>query len=177
MRSFDELEAGWRASEPPSTSRGTVQLLVARRGKGEHQVLPRAEITVEGGLGGDRWVEGSRPSRRRQITLMNVRAAELVADGQPLHMPGDNVLVDLDLSTAVAPPGTRLRLGGVRLEVTDAPHTGCAKFEARFGAEAMRWVNHKGHAERRLRGIHCRVLEGGTVTVGDPVTVEPPAAD
>ena len=41
-------------------------------------------------------MEGSRPSRRRQITLMNVRAAELVADGQPLHMPGDNVLVDLE---------------------------------------------------------------------------------
>jgi MOSC domain-containing protein YiiM len=123
-------------------------------------------VTVEGGLVGDRWARGRR-DLDAQITLMNVRVAELI--GGPLDLPGDNFQVDLDLSEEALPVGTRLRLGEALLEVSPAPHTGCKKFRERFGLDALTWVND--HRDRRLRGMNCRVLEAGTVAVGDPVAV------
>jgi MOSC domain-containing protein YiiM len=105
-----------------------------------------------------------------QVTLMNATVAELVAAGrQPLHEAGDNLLVDFDISVDNAPPGTRLRLGGVVLEVTEMPHTGCSKFAGRFGQDALRWANWRHWRERRLRGVNCRVVESGTVRVGDAI--------
>ena len=117
-------------------------------------------MTVEDGLVGDRWARGRR-DLDAQITLMNVRVAELI--GGPLDLPGDNFQVDLDLSEEALPVGTRL------LEVSPAPHTGCKKLRERFGLDALTWVND--HRDRRLRGMNCRVLEAGTVAVGDPVAV------
>ncbi|MCH9686439.1 MAG: MOSC domain-containing protein [Deltaproteobacteria bacterium] len=167
MRSFQQLEQGWQDGPVAPRHRGVVRLVVARLGGGEHDVLDRGQLTPDDGLVGDRWKTGPNPSVERQITLMETRVAELVADGQPLHMPGDNVLVDLDLGAQAAPTGTRIRLGEAVLEVTDKPHTGCKKFQARFGADAMRWVNAKEFAGRRLRGINCRVVQPGTVAAGD----------
>ena len=101
---------------------------------------------------------------------MNVRVARLVnRNGLPLDAPGDNFLVDLDLSDEALPVGTRLRLGEALLEVSPAPHTGCKTFRERFGLEALTWVND--NRDRRLRGMNCRVLEAGAVAVGDPVAV------
>jgi len=145
-----------------------VRLVVARLGGGEHEVLERGQITCEEGLVGDRWASASKPSRGRQLTLMEARVAELVANGQPLHLPGDNLLVDLDLSVDAAPTGTRLQIGTSLLVVTDKLHLGCKKFVARFGADANEWVNAPEHGERRMRGINCRVLEAGWVSPGDP---------
>jgi MOSC domain-containing protein YiiM len=105
---------------------------------------------------------------------MNVRVAELVADGRaPLDSPGDNFLVDLELSEEALPAGTYLRLGSALLELTVLPHTGCKKFRERFGLEALKWVN--AHRDLRLRGANCRVVESGSVAVGDPVEVARPA--
>jgi MOSC domain-containing protein YiiM len=102
---------------------------------------------------------------------MNATVAELVAAGrQPLHEAGDNLLVDLDIGYDNLPPGTRLRIGGALLEVTEAPHTGCSKFSERFGQDALRWVNWRHWRERRLRGVNARVVEGGSVRVGDAIT-------
>lgn len=166
VKSFEQLESGW-LSCPAAGRSGTVVMVVARLGGGAHRILPRGELTVDGGLRGDRWSKGSHPSIDRQLTLMEARVARLVCDGQPLHMPGDNILVDLDLSAAAAPAGTRIQLGAAVVEVTDKPHTGCKKFEARFGADAMRWVNDPSHAQRRLRGINCRVIQPATIAPTD----------
>ena len=62
-------------------------------------------------------------------------------------------------------------MGTALLEVTAEPHLGCKKFNQRFGAGALRWVNHQDHRPSRLRGVNLRVLEGGTVRVGDAITV------
>jgi MOSC domain-containing protein YiiM len=62
-------------------------------------------------------------------------------------------------------------LGAALLEVTPEPHLGCSKFHARFGAGALRWVNHKDHRRERLRGVNLRVLERGLVRVGDRAEV------
>ena len=40
----------------------------------------------------------------------------------------------------------------------------------------MRWVNDERHAERKLRGINCRVIEAGSVRVGDAIEVVPPGS-
>ena len=105
---------------------------------------------------------------------MMTNAARAVCDGQPLDLPGDNLVVNFDLGTQALPIGSRLRVGGALLEVTEKPHAGCKKFSARFGEEAMRWVNDERHAERKLRGINCRVIEAGSVRVGDAIEVVRP---
>ncbi len=171
MRSLDELEAAWLAAGDPPRGRGVVRLLCVRTSPGVHEVPTSVRITPEGGVTGDRWARGDADPLA-QVTLMNATVAELVADGeQPLHAPGDNLLVDLALDEAAAPPGTRLRAGTVLLEVTAEPHTGCGLFRERFGADALRWVNHKRHRARNLRGVNCRVLEAGEVRVGDAIEV------
>jgi MOSC domain-containing protein YiiM len=134
-----------------------------------HETPPRARLDVDEGLEGDHWARGTR-DREAQITLMHRAVVELIsADGQPPHLPGDNLLVDIDLSVAALPVGTRVRVGGALLEVSPKPHAGCKKFAERFGQEALRWINWHEHRDRRLRGVNCRILEGGWVKLGDPV--------
>ena len=167
MRTRAQLEAAFTATLPPPWGRGVVRLLVRRLGDGEHEVVQHAELSIERGLVGDRWARHSRPSRARQLTLMNVRIAELVADGQPLHLPGDNVLVDLDLSAAAAPVGSRWRLGTAVVRISPEPHTGCAKFRDRFGPDALSWVNEE--PKLRRRGVNCSILVPGLVSLGDAI--------
>lgn len=167
MRTFDELESQWNAAPPAPRGRGAVRLIVVRKGDGRHETPPQADFSRQRGLIGDRWEKGNTPNPDGQVTLMNALAAELIADGQPLDLPGDNLLVDLDLSDEALPIGSRVQVGTAVLEVTPLPHTGCKKFSARFGQDALRWVNWNAHRNRHLRGINCRVVEAGTVRVGD----------
>jgi MOSC domain-containing protein YiiM len=70
------------------------------------------------------------------------------------------------------PPCTRLRIGSAVVEVTAQPHTGCAKFVARFGEPAMRFVNGGVGRALRLRGLNARVVVPGTIRPGDAVSKE-----
>jgi MOSC domain-containing protein YiiM len=172
MRTFDELEALWSATPAPPRERGTVRLLTLRRAPSGHETPEAVEVTVEDGLVGDRWslaIERD-PDRASQVTLMNATVAELVAAGeQPLHEAGDNILVDYDIGVDNLPVGSRLQIGEVVVEVSPIPHTGCSKFSGRFGQDALRWVNWRHWRDRRLRGVNCRVISGGTVRLGDLV--------
>ena len=99
---------------------------------------------------------------------MNARAAALVAqDRERWPLAGDQMYIDLDLSNHNLPPGTRLQLGDAVIEVTEFPHRGCQKFSARFGADATRFVNSKQGRELNLRGVNARVVQPGTIRVGD----------
>jgi MOSC domain-containing protein YiiM len=82
-------------------------------------------------------------------------------------LAGDQLFLDMDLSAANLPPGTRLAVGEAVLEVTPQPHTGCGKFVERFGADAMKFVNSSTGRSLNLRGINARVVQPGTVRVGD----------
>jgi MOSC domain-containing protein YiiM len=77
--------------------------------------------------------------------------------------------VDLDLSEQNLPPWTRLAIGSAVIEVTDQPHTGCAKFVERFGLDAMKFVNSPAGRSLRLRGLNARVVMPGTIRTGDAV--------
>lgn len=59
-------------------------------------------------------------------------------------------------------------IGNVVLEVT-APRIPCSKLAARMGDP--QFVKHFRAAGRP--GMYCRVIEPGTVSPGDPVTVQP----
>ena len=169
---ISDFEAAWREIETAPRGSGTVELICLRLGDGVHDCPDRVEVAPGRGVEGDRWADGEEPEVDAQVTLMNVRVARLIAgERQPLDAPGDNFLVDLDLAESALPAGTRLRLGSALLEVSALPHTGCKKFRERFGLDALKWVN--ANRPQRLRGLNCRVLEAGSVAVGDPISVEP----
>jgi MOSC domain-containing protein YiiM len=102
--------------------------------------------------------------------MMNARAALLVArDPERRPLAGDQLYADLDISVANLPPGTRLALGSAVIEVTGKPHLGCAKFLARFGREALKFVNSRTGCELRLRGLNARIVVPGTIRPGDVI--------
>ena len=172
-----ELDAGLDHVLGSPLDAGVVELVVARPGVGERAVLEKGELDPAVGLIGDTWTD--RPSRHTpdgspnpvmQLTLMNARAAALVAqteDRWPLA--GDQLYVDLELGYDNLPAGTQLEVGTAVVEITAEPHTGCAKFADRFGMDAARFVNSPVGREHNLRGINARVISGGVVRPGDAV--------
>jgi MOSC domain-containing protein YiiM len=171
-RTFDELEALYTAGAPEPRDAGTVRLVCVRVGGGEHRTPERVAVTVAGGVEGDRWALDPERDTGEQVTLMSARVAKLIAaDHAPLHAAGDNFLVELDLSVEALPVGTRLRLGTAELEISEIPHTGCRKYAARFGHDALKWANHVSTRGRRLRGVNARVVADGLVAVGDAIEV------
>ena len=73
----------------------------------------------------------------------------------------------MDLSIANLPPGAQIALGDAILEISAVPHTGCKKFVARFGADAMKFVNSPVGKELRLRGLNAKVVQPGAIRMGD----------
>jgi len=155
----------------PPTDRGALELIVSRREDARRETPERVRLTRKGGVPGDAWQRNVPEKIEAQITMMWADYGRLVANGQALTLFGDNLLVDLDLSAANLPVGTRLRLGGAELEVTPEPHNGCVKYHQRFGKSALRLCAHPDYRDQRLRGIYVRVVEEGEVAVGDVVEV------
>ncbi|MGZ4693213.1 MAG: MOSC domain-containing protein [Acidimicrobiales bacterium] len=183
QRTLADLDAHLPGVRLSPVTDGPVELIVRRPVASAREVLDEAELDLVEGLVGDCWRErGSRSMPdgsahpARQLTLMNARAVEAVAGGRDRWpLAGDQLYLDLDLSVGNLPPGTRLTVGSALIEVTEEPHTGCAKFVQRFGPDAMRWVNSPEGRELRLRGMNTRVVEPGRVRVGDRVQVVSPA--
>ncbi len=167
---LEELERGFATLAPPKDA-GELALIVSRGDDGRRETPKRAVLTPDEGVPGDAWLRDCPEKLDAQIALMRVDVARLVANGQPLSLFGDNLLVDLDLSVANLPAGSRLRLGAARLEVTPEPHTGCLKFRQRFGKDALRLTADRRLRELRLRGIYAKVVEGGEIALGDSLEV------
>ncbi len=175
--SIKELEAGLNLIRQSPKDDGVLKMIVRRPGVDEREVIQEGELTSEEGLVGDTWK--SRFSRRTpdssadldaQITIMNARAVALLAqDEGRWSLAGDQLYVDMDLSNENLPPGTRLSLGSALVEVTAVPPTGCDKFAARYGTDATKFVNSPEGKRLHLRGINTRVVQGGTIRVGDVV--------
>jgi MOSC domain-containing protein YiiM len=167
----EHLEAGLEHVRAAPPDEGLLELIARRPAVGEREVLDEAELDVERGLVGDSWsLLGKTPNRKAQVTLMNARSAALIAgDHDRWPLAGDQLYVDLDLSSDNLPPGTRLAIGSAIVEVSDLPHLGCGKFTERFGAEAREFVNSPQGVALNLRGINTQVVQSGTVRLGDAV--------
>jgi hypothetical protein len=172
-----ELEAGLELIRQSPKDHGLLELIVRRPATGEREVLPRGELDRMTGLVGDNWkTRGSSSTAdgsahpEMQLNLMNARSIALIAQSKERwQLAGDQLFVDLDLSEANLPPGTRLMLGSAVIEVTPVPHNGCKKFVARFGLEAMQFVNSPVGKALHLRGINAKVVQAGVIQVGDVV--------
>jgi len=159
---------------------GPLELIVRRPAEDEREVLDEAELDPRLGLVGDAWSE--QPSSRTpdrsphpdmQLTLMSSRVLDAIAGGRERWpLAGDQLYVDLDLSEANLPVGTRLAIGEALVEITPQPHLGCRKFVARYGEAALAFVNAKERRALRLRGVYAKVLRGGRVRLGDRVSKE-----
>jgi hypothetical protein len=175
--SAEQLEAGLDEIRRSPTDRGRVELVVRRPAVGEREVLAEGQLDTAVGLVGDTWplrrstrTSDGSPHPDMQLNVMNARTVALLA-GSPERraLAGDQLYLDLDLSEANLPAGTRLELGSAVIEVTEQPHTGCAKFSQRFGREALRFVNSEAGKTLRLRGLNARVVVPGVVREGDEV--------
>jgi hypothetical protein len=186
-RTPDELQAFLPELLAAPRDVGTLELIVSRPAPGEREVLDEGELDLGIGLVGDSWAQ--RDSSRgadgsldldTQLNVMSARMVGFLAvDPQRRALAGDQLYLDLDLSHDNLPAGSHVTIGdpqvrGAVIEVTQKPHTGCAKFVERFGAEAMRFVNGRVGRPMRLRGLNARVVTPGRVRPGDPVTVTRP---
>jgi MOSC domain-containing protein YiiM len=171
------LEAGLGEITRSPADVGMVELVVRRPAENEREVLDVGELDLELGLVGDAWpTRGSSrtadggPNPGAQVTVMNARLIALLAGARERWpLAGDQLYVDLDLSADNLPPGTQLAVGTAVLEVTAEPHTGCAKFSARFGSDALRFINSPTGRQLRLRGVNARVVQPGVVRAGDEI--------
>ena len=174
-RTDAELAAALDAIRAAPRDTGTVALIAARPAVGLRTLLDEAQLALDVGLVGDSWAtrqtaKWPQPNPDAQLTLMSARAVAVLAeDPADWALAGDQLYVDYDLSAARMTPGTRLAIGGAVVEVTAEPHTGCAKFTARFGAAATRWVSSPDGRALNLRGINTRVVVAGTVRRGDAI--------
>jgi hypothetical protein len=173
--SWDELAAGLTDIQKSPRDEGALQLIVRRPGVDQRELLTEGQLEPAKGLVGDSWSrrrssrtpDGS-PHPDMQLNIMNARVIALIAqhkDRWPLA--GDQLYVDLDLSAENLPAGTRLALGSAVIEVTSQPHTGCRKVTEHVGTEATRFVNSTDGKALRLRGVNAKVVQPGTIRVGD----------
>lgn len=172
---MEELEAGLDEIRQSPNDEGVLALIVRRPQINEREILTKGELDLVEGLVGDNWrARGSTSTSDgsahpdMQLNIMNSRVIALLAqDKDRWPLAGDQLFIDMDLSTENLPPGTRLTLGSAMIEVTDQPHTGCKKFMARFGVDAMKFVNSAVGKQLHLRGINAKVVQPGVIQVGD----------
>lgn len=171
---MEELEAGLDEIRRSPKDEGVLELIVRRPGINEREVLEEGELHTVEGLVGDSWKKRSssrtpdgKAHPEMQLNIMNSRVIALVAQHKERWpLAGDQLFIDMDLSDENLPAGTRLALGSAIIEVTPQPHTGCKKFVARFGLDAMKFVNSPLGKQLHLRGINARVVQPGTIKVG-----------
>jgi len=142
-----------------------VSLHVAADRHGPMRAVERVEAETGRGLVGDRY----HGTRHRHVSVQSRTELEEAAArrGGPVPEALTRRNVTLDHGRIPTEPGVRLWLGGVEVEVVRkaAP---CRVMDDEVGDGARRALHERG-------GVVCRVVGGGTIAVGDPVTGVPGA--
>ena len=126
--SLSDLEGKLLEIGPAPKERGQAVALFARPGTNQRTTLDRAMLTKAAGMPGDRWSQKDSPKPEQQLATMQAHVAEIIANGQPIGLFGDNLFLDLHVSPATLTSGSRLRVGEATLEGTPEPHDGCHPF-------------------------------------------------
>ena len=173
-----ELEAGLHHIRQSPADAGPLRMIVRRPAVDQREIAAAGHLDVDAGLLGDSWrTRGSPrtpdggPNPAAQVTIINARLIALLArteDRWPLA--GDQLVIDIDMSEDNLPPGTQLAIGSAVIEVSEEPHTGCAKFAQRFGHDALRFISTPQGQALRLRGVNTRVIQSGPIRVGHQAT-------
>lgn len=153
-----------------------IQTLCFRKGFGKRDFRDSLTLTVAEGIPGERWLkhpwmklaDGS-PDPRIQLSILGARVVEAVVTEPDMLHPGDTIIADMDFSEENLPVGTRLQIGTAVVEVSDLWNDACVKWKKRYGKPAFDWVRAPGHPELRLRGVLCRIIEDGEVTLTDRI--------
>ena len=177
----EQLVAGLEHIRQSPADGGSLLMIVRRPDTDEREVVEEAALDVDVGLVGDNWKARGSPrtpdgkaNPEAQITMMNSRLLALLAQSEERwSLAGDQLVIDMDLSVDNLPAGTRLSIGSAVVEISAKPHTGCEKFEDRFGRDALRFISTPLGRSLRLRGVNTKVVRSGTIRVGDAATVAP----
>jgi hypothetical protein len=145
---------------------GMISAVVVRGVDGIRHQPTHANISVDGGLVGDRWSVG-KANRGDQISMMNVDVACVIANGQSVVLFGDNLFTCMDLSEEHLPVGSLLQVGDALLQVSEKPHVPCGQFRDRFGTPAF----ESAAKNRRVRGVYLTVIGAGSISLGGPISV------
>ena len=152
--------------------------LIVMRPEPDARVVPESfEVRAADGLPGDHWINGTGYALEdgsgnpdTQICMMMSCCIKAIAGDKEYWPPaGDNFFIDMDLTPANMPSGTRFAIGSAEFVVTELRHNGCQKFIDRYGRDACVFVNTGEGKIHRLRGIYARVTQDGIVNVGDEV--------
>jgi hypothetical protein len=156
---------------------GEVQLLCARPKPNARTFPDILTLSRARGVSGDfemarPWLElpDGSPDPRIQVSILPWRVLDLVwRERDLIAHPGDNIVVDMNLTEDNLPTGCLLSVGTAVLRISDVPNTGCVKWKVRQGKAAFTWVNVPEHATLRLRGLFCSVEQDGVVSLGDSI--------
>ena len=172
------LDRLYQALPPRPCDTAIVNSLCVRPGANLREERTAIEFHTERGAIGDRWenktwmyLPNGKPDPRVQVALCNSRVLVMIQQATGVHHhPGDTVFTDLDLSAANLPTGSRLQIGQAIIEISDVENDACAKFAAYYGAPVLSWIRLPQNRALRLRGLFARVILGGLVSLGDPIT-------
>ena len=172
---LDELQAQLPFVLKAPKDNGVVETLCYRPDFGK-RIFPN-DITVipNQGVVGDRWkekswltLENGEPDPRNQICILGKRVLDCVwVDRDNTPHPGDTIITDMDFSEANLPTGSLLKVGETILEVSDYFNNACGKWHQRYGQAAYDWINISENIPMRLRGVLCKVIQGGKIVLGD----------
>ena len=150
---------------------GRLESINASRGGVPKTSLFEGLVTEEG-LDGDRQRDlrfHGGPDRALVLFSLDVIRA-LQAEGHPIApgTTGENLtLSGIDWTLVV--PGARMRIGGARVQITKYTSP-CAKIGGSFVARHFMRISHDEHPG--WSRVSARVLDGGLLRMGDPVTIE-----
>jgi len=141
--------------------RATIVSLSYQSAACDRVTAERVHLIAGHGIEGDRKA-GHHPKRHLNIVAHEV-VSRLTVDGiavQPGQLGEQIIVAGIDLSAL--PEGTRLHLGESAVVEITTPRTGCSRY-GKLEADAK---------DEIPLGVMARVLEGGTVAVGDQVRVK-----
>ena len=159
------------AGQLPARAHGAVAQLNISGGGLPKQPVPTLEVGWRGAVG-DR--QATRVHHGRPWQALCLWSSEVVADlhakGHPIApgLAGENITVS-GLVWADVRAGVRLQVGGVLCEIS-AYALPCFQNKAWFAGADFETMHHsRGPVSR----VYATVLQPGTITVGDTVTLEP----